>query len=294
MCARTGVVSAGRRFAGGIVSADAAEPKNEWRGAAAVRVFDAGGVVEAPFANGRGNVMVGGRYSYSAAASSIFSPGLDIGYWDCQVRAAYDVTPDDRFSVLAFGALDFASEEDLGVTRPICDVSFHRTDVRYDHRFSATRRLRLAAATGRERTLAIDRGGVANGSNFDITARPYGARAEHVDRLAENVELRAGADVISEKSASAPASSSIAVSPRRSVTPTRRSPPRELAPFYRIDWQLEKRWPFGEHRYLSLIFEFLNTTLSREVLRASCTAIYCTEDVFGPVSVPSIGVEAAF
>jgi TonB family protein len=505
------------RFAGGIVTANAAEPKNEWRGAAGLRVFDVGGMVEAPFANGRGNVMAGGRYSYSAAAFSLFSPGLDIGYWDYQARAAYDISPDDRLSVLAFGAFDFASEEnDDGTVRPLYDVTFHRLDIRYDHRFSSTRRLRLAATTGADRTLADDQS-LGERETFDIDARLHGARAEYVDRLAESVELRAGADLISEKSEvvmplgyggdvpyappqdqstfgarsdvvwgiahfltlvpgvrfdvyrtravfAIPGATVPVVEPRLSarfrvservelfhdfglahqmpsyVVPisgfqpmlsnglqrslqmsggistkwpggisttitlfqnvtfnstdllsiaglravdetlpddarslgrtvgaellvkrdlTRRlggflaytlsrstrslgrsegpawidrthvlnfavgydlgrnwrlggrlvfytgvpakvaypsvaqSPPR-TRPFYRIDWRLEKRWPFGERRQLSLIFEFLNTTLNREVLRASCSAIYCAEEVFGPISVPSIGVEAAF
>jgi len=505
------------RFAGGIVTADAAEPKNQLRGVASLRVFDAGGMVEVPFDNGRGNVMAGGRYSYSAAALSLLSPDIDIGYWDYQVRASYDVTPDDRVGVLAIGAYDYTSRERDGKVAPLYDVSFHRLDLRYDHRFSATRRLRLAATAGIDRTLAADLTQGAEEPSLDVVARPYGARLEYFDRAAENVELRAGADVISEKSeiltglvqtggnlpffppedlltfgaradvvwgltpfvtvipgvrfdlyrtrsfAQIPGATVPAVEPRLSARfrvndrvelfhdfglahqmpsyivsisgfqpslenglqqsvqmssgvstdwpgginatftlfqnvlfngtdrlaianlrvadealpadarslgrtvgaellvkrdLTRRlggflaytlsrstrslgrsegpsaidrthvlnfalgydlgrnwrlgtrlvfysglpakvayvaaaqSPPR-VRPFYRIDWRLEKRWPFGERRYLSLIFEFLNTTLSREVLRASCSALYCAEDVFGPVSVPSIGIEAA-
>jgi hypothetical protein len=71
------------------------------------------------------------------------------------------------------------------------------------------------------------------------------------------------------------------------------APPRS-PPFYRFDWRLEKRWPFAEERYISLIFEFLNTTLNTEVTRSSCSAFYCTEERAGPVSAPSVGMEAAF
>jgi len=72
------------------------------------------------------------------------------------------------------------------------------------------------------------------------------------------------------------------------------SPPRTV-PFYRFDWRLEKRWPLGDRGgYWSLVFEMLNTTLNKEVLRKSCAASYCKEDTVGPVTVPSIGVEAIF
>jgi hypothetical protein len=71
------------------------------------------------------------------------------------------------------------------------------------------------------------------------------------------------------------------------------NPPR-TPPFYRVDWRLEKRWPFDGQRYISLVFEFLNTTLRREVTRSSCAAYACKDELFGPVSVPSIGVESVF
>jgi len=73
-----------------------------------------------------------------------------------------------------------------------------------------------------------------------------------------------------------------------------RSPPR-TTPFYRFDWRLEKRWTLGRSgAWWSLVIEVLNTTLHEEAVRKSCAAFYCREDTIGPVSVPSIGVEAAF
>ncbi|HMJ54660.1 MAG TPA: TonB family protein [Polyangiaceae bacterium] len=496
------------RFAGGVVTADAAEPTNAWRAMANVRVFDASAMVEAPFAGGRGNVIAGGRYSYSAAVFSLLSPGLDLGYWDYQARAQYDVTPDDRVSVLAFGALDFASEEDQGARRTLYDVRFHRLDARYYRRLSPTKRLRLAATLGDDRTLVTDPR--AGASLFVLRTSSKAARADYVDRIDRRVELRAGADITVDESRGdtlgldAPGAppftgrtdtalgaradvvldlaSFVTVVPglrfdvyraqgetvptieprlsarfrvsesvtlshefgvahqlpsfvvpvpgyrpelgnglqralqsssgvqvklpggivstltlfqnvllnttdRLSITAlriadstidddarslghtfgaellvkrdlTRRlggfvaytlsrsvralgraegpaavdrthvlnialgydlgrnwrlglrsffytgvparvgylaaavSPPR-TPPFYRFDWRLEKRWPFGEARYVSLIFEFLNTTLNREVPESSCNAFYCRGQAIGPVSVPSIGVEGA-
>jgi len=106
------------RFAGAIVAADSVAPENRFRGEASLRLVDAGGMVEAPFASGRGNIMLAGRYSYTAAVVSQIVPTLDLGYWDYQARALYDVTPDDRVGIFAFGAFDFAAQEDSGERRP--------------------------------------------------------------------------------------------------------------------------------------------------------------------------------
>ncbi len=71
------------------------------------------------------------------------------------------------------------------------------------------------------------------------------------------------------------------------------SPPR--GPFYfRLDWRIEKRWDYGKGRHLSLIAETLNTTLAKETLDVSCYAYGCTQEEFGPVTLPSLGIEARF
>jgi hypothetical protein len=59
-----------------------------------------------------------------------------------------------------------------------------------------------------------------------------------------------------------------------------------LPPFYRLDIRLEKRWKLGERGYWAFVFEVLNATLTKEWVD-SRTQI-------GPVTVPSIGIEAAF
>lgn len=66
-----------------------------------------------------------------------------------------------------------------------------------------------------------------------------------------------------------------------------------LPPFYRIDVRLEKRWSFAEHRYISLVFEGLNVTANKEVLSRSCFQGQCRNEEFGPLVIPSIGVEGA-
>lgn len=71
-------------------------------------------------------------------------------------------------------------------------------------------------------------------------------------------------------------------------------PPR-TPPFYRIDVRVEKRWPIGAHgAFWALVLEVLNTTLHKEVLSASCYAYGCVNQAIGPVTIPSLGLEAGF
>jgi TonB family protein len=70
-------------------------------------------------------------------------------------------------------------------------------------------------------------------------------------------------------------------------------PDRE-PPFYRLDLRLEKRWTFGETTWLSLVFEMLNATLHKETFGYDCSSTGCQSAEIGPVTFPSIGVEAGF
>ncbi len=65
-------------------------------------------------------------------------------------------------------------------------------------------------------------------------------------------------------------------------------------PFLRFDARLEKRWNWRKSGHISLIFEGLNVTAAKEVLGQECdTNNVCKNQAFGPVVVPSIGVEGA-
>jgi hypothetical protein len=72
-----------------------------------------------------------------------------------------------------------------------------------------------------------------------------------------------------------------------------RDPPR-TSPFYRIDLRSEKRFRWGDNGYISVVFEIVNATLEREVLRASCDAYVCKQQRVGPVTIPNLGIEAGF
>lgn len=76
-------------------------------------------------------------------------------------------------------------------------------------------------------------------------------------------------------------------------------------PFYRVDVRLEKRWSLGKHGYVAFIAEVQNVTLSKEVtpfgLACSSTqaapnassTTQCTPNAIGPITIPSVGVEAS-
>jgi hypothetical protein len=73
-----------------------------------------------------------------------------------------------------------------------------------------------------------------------------------------------------------------------------RNPPR-TPPYYRVDWRLEKRWPHADNSgHWALVFEVLNTTLNREVVSRDCGMGPCRDEELGPLTIPSVGVEAAY
>ncbi|HEX6272454.1 MAG TPA: TonB-dependent receptor [Polyangiaceae bacterium] len=74
--------------------------------------------------------------------------------------------------------------------------------------------------------------------------------------------------------------------------------------FYRVDVRLEKRWPLAYGRSIAFVFEAINVTLQKEAntLGMDCRGDltpdgYTTECVrgeVGPLTIPSVGVEAVF
>jgi hypothetical protein len=71
-----------------------------------------------------------------------------------------------------------------------------------------------------------------------------------------------------------------------------KAPPRTPW-YYRLDVRVEKRWTWDSGSWISLVAEVLNTTLNKETLNTSCYAFGCKESSFGPVTLPSLGVEAS-
>ena len=74
-------------------------------------------------------------------------------------------------------------------------------------------------------------------------------------------------------------------------------------PFYRVDVRLEKRWSLGRERSLAFVAEVQNVTLSKEARAYDCfdieigsapPSMTCSVRELGPITLPSLGVEASF
>lgn len=148
--------------AGAVVSAESRGPLEQAGGEGNLRVFDVGGLVETPLANGRLHVMAGGRYSYTALIASLLS-GATLEYWDYQGRVSYDLDRHNRVTVTSFGAFDkFESGNSDNLYGG--GLQFHRIDLREDYTSQRTR-ARIAATFGSDRTSTSE--GFIRNPNFN-------------------------------------------------------------------------------------------------------------------------------
>jgi hypothetical protein len=69
------------------------------------------------------------------------------------------------------------------------------------------------------------------------------------------------------------------------LPPPRLSSPPRAKPFFRLDVRLEKRWSLGKDAWLAFVTEVLNTTLSKEEFGGQAV---------GPITIPSLGLEAGY
>ncbi len=90
-------------------------------------------------------------------------------------------------------------------------------------------------------------------------------------------------------------------------SPGQALPQHRLPDFYRLDLRLEKRWLLDPERgrFVSVVLEFFNATLNKEALDYRCALaaraptptasreIECVARTFGPIALPSLGVEGA-
>lgn len=70
--------------------------------------------------------------------------------------------------------------------------------------------------------------------------------------------------------------------------------PDRTRPFYRLDARVSKRWKVGSRGYLELALDVQNATLSKEVFDVSCDDNGCTPRTLGPLTIPSLTLEAGF
>jgi hypothetical protein len=152
------------RYAAGVVASETRAPaEDRVHAAAEVRLYDAGGMVSAPWPDGNGGVAAAFRYSYTGALLSLLRNDLHLSYWDYQVRA------DRRVGSWAMSLLLFGSGDDLAYRLDDRDperqyvLRFHRASLR------ASRSLGEGRLVARL-TLGVDHSTAPIVQNYPITA----------------------------------------------------------------------------------------------------------------------------
>jgi hypothetical protein len=198
------------RYAGGIVDATAMPASDHAHAEGHVRLIDAGAFGEAPFADGRGSVLVAARYSYTAALFTLLSSDTTLDYRDYQARVSYALTDRDELSLLVFGAYDYAAQRETvdsdttllaagssPSTRPpeanrvLFASEFHRADARFDRRLAGGGHLRVATTVGFDRT-RVD----SHRTAMDVMTA---ARAELTQPLTPGLVVRGATDIVVDR-----------------------------------------------------------------------------------------------
>lgn len=189
------------RYTGGIVAGETRGPSSRIGGEAEVRLFDTGVLGEAPFAGGKGDALVAGRYGYPALLVPLFAPDTSLSYWDYQGRVSYRVTPRDTLTAFVFGSFDELDHADAiaydprgnptkyGPFQTLFRTEFHRADLRWDHAVPGGN-LRTALTFGVDDSLA------GGNDTEHVQADSIQLRTELDRRVSPELRVRAGADAL--------------------------------------------------------------------------------------------------
>jgi hypothetical protein len=181
--------------AGAVIAGRTRNPATEPRREINVRLIDAGALVEYPFDEGRGSVLVAGRYGYPGPIIGAVTSSVRLGYWDYQARGTFALDDHNSVGVFAFGSHDYlgTAQTNNGRVGPIVEQlasDFHRVDLRYDHNWHDGH---LGVAT----TLGYDsQGGTGEGDHAAVTTvtdLSAALRLEAEQQLSPAVRLRGGA-----------------------------------------------------------------------------------------------------
>jgi TonB family protein len=177
-------------FAGAVIAGQTREPATAPHGEANLRLVDAGTLLEAPFADGRGSALVAGRYGYPGLVLSAVTDNLKLGYWDYQTRASWQLSAHDTIGLFAFGSHDYLAtrpnSNDQQASKELVEQfvsDSHRIDLRYDHRLSSGH-VRLALTGGYD---------AEGASPTYMKDRSLGARLEAEQELSPTLRFRGGA-----------------------------------------------------------------------------------------------------
>ena len=178
------------RSAGAVIAGHTREPSSTFRGEANLRLVDTGALVEAPFADDRGNALVAGRFGYPGPIVGLFSD-VSLGYWDYQTRASWKLGERDTIGLFAFGSHDYlAHREDDGTLVEDLEMGFHRVEVRYDRSIEGGR-IRVAGTVGYDSQGSGMSGGIAPTRLTDTSGA---VRFEIERRYSPDLRMRAGGD----------------------------------------------------------------------------------------------------
>jgi TonB family protein len=184
--------------AGAVIAGQTRDPATRGHGEVNLRLIDSGALLETPLDEGRGSILVAGRYGYPGPIVSAITSNVKLGYWDYQTRATWQVGDRDTLGVFAFGSHDYLGTASTknGQTGPIVETfgsDFHRLDLRYDRAVDRGH-LRIAATLGYD---AMGGAGASDNQNpvvTTVTNLSAAARLEVDDKLSSAARLRAGAD----------------------------------------------------------------------------------------------------
>jgi hypothetical protein len=71
---------------------------------------------------------------------------------------------------------------------------------------------------------------------------------------------------------------------------------QRLPDYYRLDARVDKRWDFRRGRWVTVVAEFFDATLTKEAVDYKCNFIshLCIAETIGPIALPSLGVEGGW
>jgi TonB family protein len=186
------------RSAGAVIAGQTLDPATTGHGEVNLRIIDSGALLETPLDEGRGSVLVAGRYGYPGPIVSAITSNVKLGYWDYQTRATWRVGDRDTLGVFAFGSHDYlgTASSHNGQIGPIVETlgsDFHRVDLRYDRAVDRGH-LRIAATLGYDSMGGAGLGDNPNPAVTTVTNLSAATRLEVDDKLSSAVRFRGGAD----------------------------------------------------------------------------------------------------
>lgn len=172
------------RLTGGVVVGEGPErPDGSSHAEAELRLLDVSGYLQTPALGG--DLTMAARYGYPAMLLSVFSPDINLAYWDYQLRYTAALSLRDRLELVLLGSYDAFG--DVKNPRNDVTITFHRAESRLTRRIGRTE-LGAALLLGWEQS--------ALSSEFKLSATRVGPRMWVESRFGEHTRLRISSDLV--------------------------------------------------------------------------------------------------